>query len=72
MKQLSKNKLIVRWDKRQNDVIISYPKSKSDAHFILHRLFGVIPGEGLMAELEERGYDTTTFRFQIELKEPSP
>jgi hypothetical protein len=69
-----KNRLLVRWSRKENDFLISYP-SKPDGHFI----FGLVAngsvryevlssGKTFIEELEERGYDIKTLRIQVDRK----
>jgi hypothetical protein len=74
-------KLIVRWDKRQNDHVVSFPR-KCDGHlaygmFFTPRMKQDFDGKGFNGvnfdpsyakELEARGYDLTTLRFEISPK----
>lgn len=64
-------KIAVRWSTEQNDIIYKWDKGipKADAHMIHNFLsgHGLIPD--LIAELESRGYDITTFRLTIAKKE---
>lgn len=70
--------LKVRWSKRKSDHLISHPRSP-DGHLIHGALFNkryapIFPegggnwGRSLAEELEARGYDLTTLRFEIRLK----
>lgn len=63
-------RLLVRWSKRENDFLISYP-SKPDGHL----LYGIVSeheklsnGRTLLEELELRGYDIKTLRIQVDRK----
>lgn len=42
---------------------------KSDSRLVNNMLFGLTGGTDVIAELRERGYDVTTLRFTIRLKE---
>jgi len=58
----------IYWGKKEED-LMSYcdeGASKATARF----LFSVIT-PGVLSELDERGYDTTTLRFQIRKKSPN-
>lgn len=86
-------KLRMKWSKKENDFIISYP-SKADGHF-LHNLLGskiftlhekeydnknydyfssiqdsrmCLFQLNYLKELEDRGYDKTTLKFEIAIK----
>ena len=76
------NRLLLIFDKRQNDFIVKYPR-RCDGALAINHLCGdilkhVMPNEknppfnfrvfNLVEELERRGYDTTTLKFSIELK----
>lgn len=74
--------LKVRWSKRHHDHLISYPRSP-DGHLIHIALFNkrsapILPEGGvswersLAEELEARGYDLSTLRFEIRLKTTPP
>lgn len=78
------NVLSIKWSKKENDFMINYPRS-CDGHLIADailsdRLRYCIPDkekpfpynyeiENLKKELETRGYDLTTLKFRIELKQ---
>lgn len=77
------DKLSLIWDKRQNDFVFKYPR-RCDGKLIGSHICGdilrhVMPWEkappynfektNFAEELERRGYDLTTLRFSIELKE---
>lgn len=84
MVKVRENVLSVKWSKREKDFIINYPRS-CDGHLIVDALLSdrlryCIPNEktryplnyeveNLKKELELRGYDLTTMRFSIKLKE---
>lgn len=60
--------LRANWSKRENDVMIHYPR-KCDGHW----LSGIF-NEEFTNELTNRGYDVTTMRFsvkQLPTKEPN-
>lgn len=74
----AKRKLTVKWSKREKDHVIHYPADKTDLHFIC----GVFTrqrmragpngwdfGPSVIEELEKRGYDTTTLRFEVSMRE---
>ena len=68
-------KLLVRWMKRENDHSIQYPRSR-DGHYIHGALFykqrdedGRLTVPSIAEQLEARGYDLTTLRFECSLKE---
>lgn len=64
--------LRARWSKREQDVMIEYPR-KCDGHLI-HYYMGSPRQSGqewvpsLFEELEKRGYDLTTLKFSIKKK----
>lgn len=71
-----KRKLVARWDKREEDVVFIWPTRKTDGHLLHHVLASkrYAPDSNtwersLLEELERRGYDITTFRFEIALKD---
>jgi hypothetical protein len=58
-------RLSARWDKRENDILISYPRS-CDGHLLYSALcHGFDGGVALVDELQARGYDITTLRFSV-------
>lgn len=72
-----KRKLTVRWSKRAKDHVIHYPADKTDLHFICgaftRQRLRVGPngrdfGPSVIEELDERGYDVTTLKFEVSLK----
>ena len=76
MIKIDKNKLRVKWSKRENDHVIHYPR-KCDGGLVQSALFGqhfhspLHIGEtepSLAEELEKRGYDLTTLKFEIKRK----
>lgn len=70
-----KRKLTVKWSKRAKDHVIHYPDDKTDLHFICHAFtmprlrVGRDFGPSVIEELDDRGYDVTTLKFEIALKE---
>ena len=83
-RRCAENKLLARWSNTENDIIFYYPRS-CDGH-LLHGILStkriVIDATKRSAfeavsfdpsftdELEKRGYDIKTLRFEISLKEP--
>ncbi len=71
--------IVVKWSKRENDILYSWgdgiPKCDTSLiHSTLDYDFGREDNNfhhGLMAELEKRGYDLTTFKLTIKKKEVS-
>lgn len=77
------DKLKICWSKRENDHVIHYPKRCDGAlmNWFLGEvlLWGGIDGYdkgslnykkfNLLEELDKRGYDLTTLKFEIKLKE---
>jgi hypothetical protein len=63
--------LFAWWSPKEQDVEFHFPRS-ADGH-MLHGAFSYAKvgrdGESLLKELEARGYDLTTLRFSISLKE---
>ena len=85
MPRHNENKLSVIWDKRQKDFVVKYPRSCDGAlaihHLVNDTLKYRIPSKekeyphnfevtNFIKELEKRGYDPSTLKFTIELKEP--
>lgn len=71
------------WSKKEKDLMVQYPRS-CDGSLIMHHftdmlVFGGIDGKekgwlnykefNLVKELISRGYDITTIKFEIKLKE---
>lgn len=79
--------LFARWSKRERDILYSYPRS-CDGHWLFGWMVGArMPpafGDGnwprkwpeneqsFLKELEERGYDITTLRISVKLRQPAP
>lgn len=59
--------LLVRWDKREADLKVWYPR-KVDGGFALGCLGTTL--ETFLDEMERRGYDRNTFRLSI--RRPAP
>ncbi|MDB5716142.1 MAG: hypothetical protein JWO15_3539 [Sphingomonadales bacterium] len=65
-------KLSVRWVKRENDIVYSYPNKQDGS--LINFVFGGLhhfgkPEKTLLNELMHRGYDVTTLKFSIERKQ---
>lgn len=80
---MSERTLKVKWSKKENDLLISYPR-RSDGALMNYVLgdtmkWGGIDGKekgwqnyevfNLVEELKKRGYDITTLNFSIKLKD---
>lgn len=76
----SVKKLSMRWSKRENDMLIRFPRS-ADGHLVHNVLncerksFDFIKKQvdwlpSFVNELKKRGYDVTTLKFEVTLKEP--
>jgi len=71
--------LRLKWSKRENDVMIDYPRS-CDGHYV-HYMLGCKRYDhdpitktrkeenSFFEELDKRGYDLTTIKFSIQWKE---
>lgn len=73
--------LKVRWSKKENDLLITYPRRSDGA--LMNYLFGdILRWAGIdgkdkgwlnyetfnfLKELKERGYDLTTLKFEVRL-----
>jgi hypothetical protein len=72
--KIDPKKLSVFWSKRENDFLIRYPR-KCDGHLIYGRLMtDFFPkyergDKSFIDELEKRGYDLQSMKFEIRLKE---
>jgi len=65
-----KDRLKAVWNKREKDVMFHFPLgvlTKSDAHW----LSGIF-NKQFTQELESRGYDITTLRFEIKVGDNRP
>ena len=64
-----KNKLICKWSKIIKSFNFIYPETE-DGKFLSHFFKSRITGtkNNFFEELEERGYDLKTFKFEIEKK----
>lgn len=59
----AKDKLRVSWGKKQRELMFHWPigvATKSDAHY----LYGIF-NELFIGEMQRRGYDVQTLRFEI-------
>ncbi|MBL4952196.1 hypothetical protein JK635_08235 [Neobacillus sp. YIM B02564] len=59
--------LAVRWRKAEKDRVITYPKISSG--WLMHDFLCEPAFQALIKELAERGYDLSTLRFSVKLKE---
>lgn len=59
----------VYWGKKENDLMVAWDEgaSRQTSKYLISQVF---PKE-VLQELDRRGYDTTTIRFQIRKKPPS-
>ena len=64
---MDSNKLRAKWSKRESDVMIYYP-DKRDGALLHHYLTqpDIYTGNTLLQELDSRGYDITTLKFEIQ------
>lgn len=78
----AKRKLTVKWSKREKDLLINWPGHKADGHLICGVFstkkveFDPIKNRhetqlSVIEELEKRGYDITTLKFEVSLKDPA-
>jgi len=83
-RRVKPGRLLLRWTKHTGqesagpDFVVDYPGGRWDSHFMFSVFtseFGgwnaMKEGHSLVDELEKRGYDPTTLRFQIDKKEVS-
>ena len=73
---MTKTKLKARWSKKEKDILFSFPRS-CDGHY-LHHIFSKknerdtfstkFPPLSFLEDLEARGYDIKTLKFEIQLK----
>jgi len=61
------NKLTYKWSKREKDFLIHFPR-KCDGHLVNSFFNGHVNGKEFLEELEKRGYDLTTLKFEIKEK----
>lgn len=84
MPKHNKRKLSLIWDKRQNDFIVKCPRRCDGALAIYHLVGDILRWDmekaskrefycferiNFQEELEKRGYDLTTLKFSIKLKD---
>lgn len=82
-RRVDEETLLLRWDKKENDFKVWYPR-RCDGALVMHHLLNDILKwkldpmnvsnyrvDNFAKELEARGYDMTTFRFEIKLKKVS-
>jgi len=62
-----KDKVVVKWSKRERDVIIHFPRS-TDGHFTHNTL--TEPIKTFLDEMEKRGYDRNSFFLKIKRNTP--
>lgn len=62
-------KLTYKWSKKEKDFLIHYPR-KCDGHLVHGFFSGYMNGKEFMEELEKRGYDLKTLKFEVKEKEP--
>ena len=66
------NKLRARWSKKEKDILYSFPRGCDGSY--LNRIFTQndrgfnLPQLSFLEDLEERGYDLATLKFEIKLK----
>lgn len=63
-----RGRLLARWSKRWKDFRVDYPSNKSDAALLFWLFCSRRDEDGrtVIEDLERRGYDTKTLRFQID------
>lgn len=61
-------KLRGRWSAKEKDWLFSFPR-KPDGHLLSGFFSGYANMPELLKELEARGYDLTTLKFEIRLKD---
>jgi len=64
------DKLRVDWSKGESDVLIHFPLgfgTKSDGHYI-----SAVFDKDFLREMQERGYDTATLKFEISPTKGNP
>lgn len=59
-------KLSAKWSKKENDLLHSFP-SKADGHLLYGFFAGYVKCNEFKKELEQRGYDINTLRFEVKL-----
>lgn len=64
---MPQNKLKVKWSRREEDFEIDFPK-KADGWLMFSHMKGHLTWDELISELEKRGYDTKTLKFEVNLK----
>ena len=62
------NTLAVKWSKREDDLLINYPR-ESDGIMIDYYFYHLkYDNKNLIQELIDRGFDIKTLKFSVELK----
>lgn len=61
-------KLTYKWSKRLNDFLIHHP-AKCDGHLLYGFFEGHTTIKDFLKELEIRGYDLKTMKFEVKKKE---
>jgi hypothetical protein len=73
---VTRPKLTLRYDRRQRDFVVNWPAksggARADGRLVMHVLTdkdggALLDGHSLVDELERRGYDPETVRFEIAL-----
>jgi hypothetical protein len=65
---MEENKLRARWSKSENDILITYPlgrQTKCDSNYLFSNTFT----DEFVKEIESRGYDIKTLKFEITVDE---
>ncbi len=79
---MKKRKLWMRWSKKEQDMLFFYPTRPSDGHLVhsvlnAERMYmdyhaqppRIAFDKSFVKELEARGYDITTLKFECTLKD---
>lgn len=65
---MKENKLRARWSKREKDILVTYPRgigTVCDCNYLFSDIFT----NEFVKEMEERGYDIKTLKFEIKVDE---
>lgn len=62
-KKMETDRIKIRWSKRDNDLLVSYD-DKRNGHFVSN----LVLTDELLSQLEARGYDIKTLKFEIKKK----
>lgn len=65
-----KDKLTAKWSKKENDLLVNYPMGIGTRSDMAYFFFDILNRDKCV-ELEKRGYDLSTLKFEISPKLPN-